>query len=208
MPIDLASLLAPTHTAVLTMECQEGVIGPNGVFRELVEAVEAARMVENLADLLTAARGTGVRVIHCTFAMRPDGAGGKINTPMQAASARSGNRMLHGSPAVRILSALGPQPEDIVVSRLHGIIPFAGTELDAILRNLGITTVIATGVSLNVGVTGLVLEAATRGYSVVLPRDCVAGFPPTFVEATLAHSLRVVATVTTKDAIKEAWCQH
>ena len=41
-----------------------------------------------------------------------------------------------------------------MVSRLHGMTPFTSTSLDQILRNLGIRTVVATGVSVNLGVIG------------------------------------------------------
>src|SRR5262249_57319715 len=115
------------------------------------------------------------------------------------------NRLLAGSDGARILPALGPRPEDFVSPRLHGLTPFYGTNLDALLRNLDITTVVATGVSVNRGVNGLVLEAVTRGYRVVVPRDCVAGYPQEFAEAMLAHCFSAVTTITMKDEIKSAW---
>ena len=43
---------------------------------------------------------------------------------------------------------------------------------------MGVTTVIATGVSLNVGILGLCLSAADLGYRVVVPTDAVVGVPP------------------------------
>ena len=55
-----------------------------------------------------------------------------------------------------------------MLSRLHGLSPLAETSLDAILRNLGVTTIVATGVSVNVALLGLTFDAVNRGYQVVL----------------------------------------
>ena len=52
-----------------------------------------------------------------------------------------------------------------------------GTDLDAILRNLGVTTIVAVGVSLNIAIPNLVMDAVNAAYRVVLPRDAVAGLP-------------------------------
>jgi len=52
-----------------------------------------------------------------------------------------------------------------------------GTELDPVLRNLGIRTIVAAGVSVNVALTNLVFDAVNAGYQVVVPRDAVAGLP-------------------------------
>jgi nicotinamidase-related amidase len=205
MPIDFKTLVAPEHTAVVAMECQEAVIGAHSVVPNLIESVNAVGLVDNLADLMNAARAAGARVFHCTFEARPDRLGQRLRTPMHEAIDNGPNRLLAGSDGARIVPALGPRPEDFVVRRIHGLTPFYGTDLDPLLRNLDITTVIATGVSVNRGVNGLVLEAVTRGYRVVVPRDCVAGYPQEFAEAMLTHSFSAVATITTKDEIKAAW---
>ncbi|MXZ54005.1 MAG: cysteine hydrolase, partial [Acidimicrobiaceae bacterium] len=77
--------------------------------------------------------------------------------------------------------------------------------LDQTLRNLGVTTVVATGVSVNVGITGLCLSAVDLGYQVVLVRDAVAGVPAEYEEAVIEHSLAMVATVVTSAELLEAW---
>src|SRR3546814_4475906 len=46
---------------------------------------------------------------------------------------------------------------------------------DPILRNLGVSTIAVTGVSVNVAITNLVMDAVNLGYSVVVPRDAVCG---------------------------------
>ena len=64
---------------------------------------------------------------------------------------------------------------------------------------------IATGVSLNIGVLGLVIEAVNRGYQVVLPRDCVAGTPPEYVALLLEHTYGLLATIAPSAEVAAAW---
>jgi biuret amidohydrolase len=60
-------------------------------------------------------------------------------------------------------------------------------------------------VSLNVAVTNVVFDAVNRGYQVVVPRDAVAGVPADYAEAVLEHTVSLVATLTTCDALVDAW---
>jgi biuret amidohydrolase len=100
---------------------------------------------------------------------------------------------------------LGPEPSDLVSTRLHGVSPFSGTSLDTWLRNLGVRTVVATGVSVNLGVLGLAIEAVNLGYRVVVPRDAVAGLTEAYADAVLDNTFPLISTVTTVDSLVEAW---
>jgi nicotinamidase-related amidase len=64
---------------------------------------------------------------------------------------------------------------------------------------------VVTGVSVNVAVTNLVMDAVNRGYQVVLPRDAVAGVPADYADAVIDNTLSLLATVTTVDALVAAW---
>ena len=85
----------------------------------------------------------------------------------------------------------------------HGVSVFHDTEMDSILRSLGVRTVILLGVSLNIALMGSTIEAVNRGYQVVLPRDGVVGTPPEYAEAVLENSMKLLATITTCGAIIE-----
>ena len=103
--------------------------------------------------------------------------------------------------------SIGVDPADLVTTRLHGLSPFQGTELDSLLRNLGIRTVISTGVSINVAVTNLCFDAVNAGYQVVIPRDCVASTPPEYAEAVFEHTLGMIATLVESEDILAVWQQ-
>lgn len=202
--LDLGELAAPGHTAVVTQECQGAVVGPDAGLPALAE--EAARAaIPNLVRLLPVARAAGVRVVHCLFQRRADGLGANHNARLFVATAELGMDMSPGSAGASLLPELGPDPGDMVLTRWHGVGPMGGTDLDAVLRNLGVSTIVATGVSVNVAIPSLVMDAVNAGYQVVLPRDAVAGVPAQYASAVIDNTLSLLATVTTTDALVDAW---
>lgn len=205
MPVDLAALLAPSRAALLMLECQEGVIGAGARLGALSEAVARHGTVTAIARVLEAARAAGVPVFHCLMAKRPDGRGATVNCRLLAATRKSPTPLVPGSPAHAPVAALAPVDGEWVVDRYHGLTPFHGTELDMLLRNLGVSTVVATGVSVNVGILGLTLEAVNAGHQVVIPRDAVAGTPDEYVDAVFANTLGLLATVTTAAEVAATW---
>ena len=204
MPLDLRKLVAPATTAVVTSEVQNGVVGEPSALPELAE--EARReMLPNLARLLPAARAAGVQVVHCTAYRRADGRGANRNARLFLGVQRSPVSLLPGTPAVELVQELGPEPDDLVLTRTHGLSPMSGTDLDPVLRNLGVTTVVVTGVSVNVAVTNMVMDAVNRGYTVVLPRDAVCGIPSTYADSVIDGTLALLAAVVTTDELIDAW---
>jgi nicotinamidase-related amidase len=203
VPLDLDALLAPAHTALVTQEIQRGVVGDLSQIPPLAEA--AQRILPNVARLVAAARGHGVPVIHCTAERRADGQGGSHNARIFQYMAKAPVKLLPGSEAAALVPEVPVADSDLVMPRLHGLSPFQGTELDSVLRNLGVRTVVATGVSVNVAITNLALDAVNAAYQVVIPRDAVAGYPDEYVEMVFEHTLAAVATLTTTDAVAKAW---
>ena len=104
-------------------------------------------------------------------------------------------------------TTMGVEQSDIVLSRVHGLGPMGGTELDPVLRNLGVSTVVAVGVSVNIAIQNLAFDAVNNGYQVVIPRDAVAGVPAEYAEAILDNTLSLVATLTTTADLVRIWKQ-
>lgn len=205
MKIDLAQLAAPEHTAIVTQECQGAVVGPDAGLAVLAD--EARReAVPNIGRLLPVARDAGVGVVHCLVQRRADGLGSNHNAKIFALG-RSDVGILPGTPGAELLPELGPAHSDLVLSRWHGIGPMGGTDLDAILRNLGVTTIVAVGVSVNIAITNLVMDAVNAAYRVVLPRDAVAGVPTDYASAVVDNTLSLLATVTTTAELLDVWQQ-
>ncbi|MCG8592261.1 MAG: cysteine hydrolase [Proteobacteria bacterium] len=204
MPLDLARLLAPDHSALVTVECQRAVVGDLSALPELAQAARGG-VLKNIADLAKAARAAGVPVVHCTALRRPDGLGANRNARLFQYMAKSKHPLYPDSEAAALVDELEAVDSDLVLPRYHGLSPFQGTELDFVLRNRGVTTIVATGVSVNVAIQNLTFDAVNAGYQVVLPRNAVAGFPADYVEAVFEHTLGALATVIATADVAAAW---
>ncbi|MEU1851120.1 isochorismatase family cysteine hydrolase [Streptomyces sp. NPDC019990] len=197
----LSELLDPPTTVLLTVECQEGVVGADSALPELAEAARSGGVLANVARLVAAAHAGGVQVVHAIAERRPDGRGASRNAPLFRAAARLPVQQLSGTPAVRVAAPIEVAREDLVVRRLHGLSPLQGTDVDPLLRNLGCRTLVVTGVSANVAVPNAVFDAVNRGYTAVVPADAIAGVPSHYTPAMVRHTLALVATVATTDDV-------
>jgi len=202
---DLTDLLAPETTAVVTVEMQRGVIGDRVSDNALRRAVRDRQVIPAAVRLVTAARAAGVRVVHATVALRADRAGLTVNNRIMAMVLKGPDQVLAGTPEAELIPELGPEAMDIVVGRIHGLTPFTGTELDPVLRNLGVRTIVPAGVSVNEALLGACLTAADLGYRIVLPVDAVAGVPEEYAAAVIKHTLALITNPATVDQIVTAW---
>jgi nicotinamidase-related amidase len=204
MALDLKKLIDPARTALVTSECQRGVMGDLSALPELADAA-AGDVTANIAQLVDAARAAGATVIHCVAERREDGRGANRNARLFQYMARAERKLIPGSAAVEIVPEIRVESSDLVLSRLHGVSPFSGTDLDPILRNLGVQTVVGVGVSVNVAIQNLAFDAVNSAYQVVIPKDAVAGFPKAYAEAVFANTLGAIATLVSTAQLVEAW---
>jgi len=192
----------PSTTAVLCVECQNGMLGPDAVLPAL--AAEARGIVGNIERLVAAARSVGVPVVHATF----EGfvVGGEPG-PERLWRASKASRQWHpGHPATQVIAEL-LDPGDLVLPRHHGLSPTGGTELLAVLRSMGIRTVILAGVSVNVAILLTAADASQDGFRVLVARDAVAGVPAAYTEEVLRNTVAMFADLTTVDAVTAAWTE-
>ncbi len=179
--------LAPDHTALVIVECQNGVVGPGSALSELAAA--AAPVLPVIGRLARAARKAGTSVVHLTYVPAFDGRSANRNTPLQQAIQSVVSGWTAGHPGTQVVDEIGVDPGDLVLPRHSGMSPTHSTELFALLRNLGVRTVVLAGVSLNVAI----------------PVAAIAGTPAEHAESMLRHTLRFLATITTADDVIAAW---
>jgi len=204
MPISLESFLKPGRVAFILTEVQDGIIGDMAPWPALKDAADRVGLKDNAARIGEAARARGAPVIHCTADGLPGSFGSNSNTRL------SGNARKRSPTGGRDPRFNQPSPEvwrdgDILLPRYHGTSCMTGSPLDTLLRNEGITTVIVSGVSLCFGVLSLTIDAANRGYQVILARDACAGFPEDYAEQVIANTLSMLATIVTTDQLLAAW---
>lgn len=205
MAIGLGELADPARTAMLVMEMQRGVVGDLAKFPDLVKVCAERGTVASAARVAVAARAAGVRVVQCTAAFRADRAGSHTdNCPFIKGLLKDPGHMVEGSAAIEVVPELRG-PDDLESRRYHGFSPFTGTALDQTLRAMGVTTVVAVGLSLNLGIPGLCLEAVNLGYRVVVVTDGVAGMPAEYGDAVMANTISLLAKRVTADELVKVW---
>ncbi len=204
MPLDLDALLAPETCALVTQECQKGVCGPLSGLPALAEAAQKG-MIQNVAELVRVGRDAGVSIFHCVAVRRRDGRGANTNARLFQYMAKVEHPLFEGSEATELMDEIPVAESDLIVPRLHGLSPFQGTELDSLLRNGGIETIVGVGVSVNVAIQNLAFDAVNAAYQVVLPRDAVAGFPDDYVDQVFEHTLGGITTVVPAEQVLDVW---
>ena len=202
MPFDGTPHIDPSTTAVVALEVQEGLLDPEKSFLPgLARSAEDSRLIPRLADLYSTARRVGTQMVYVLDQRRHDGLGAATNLMMGHVTKGGQEWFVHGD----VVAPLAPEPKDLLISREHGMTGFYTTPLDAYLRNLGITSVILTGVSANIAVVGTAIEAMNLGYRVIVASDGIASDPPEYKDQLIRYTIRNVALVTPVQTILDYW---
>jgi nicotinamidase-related amidase len=143
--------------------------------------------------------------MHAVAERRPDGRGANHNARLFRAAERLPVQQVAGTGAVRVAAPIEVAESDLVVRRLHGLSPVAGTEVGALLRNLGCRSVVVVGVSANVAIPNAVFDLVNSGFVVVVVADGIAGVPAEYTGAMVRHTLALVATVVEAQDVVECW---
>lgn len=155
----------------------------------------AQGVVPCIERLVDAARRSGSPVVYITDAHLPG-----VDHEFEV----WGSHAVAGSPEAEMVPELEPEEGDHrLYKRRYSA--FYATGLDALLRELGIRTVVLTGVLTNICVQHTAADAYFRGYSVVMPTDCVNALTPEEQETSLAFMARMYgAELTDSDSVVEA----
>lgn len=186
--------------AVLCVECQKGMLGPDAVLPGLADTGD---LVQNLSRLLSAARGSGIRVVHATY----EGTLGGKPTGKARLWRVLGPAIADwepGATATKVIDEL-LAPGDLVLGRRHGLFPTLDTELLPVLRDLGVQTIVLVGISLNLALPHTAGHASQSGFEVVVPRDAVGGIPTEYGEQVLNNTIAALARLTTVDELIAEW---
>lgn len=187
------------HAALLINECQLAMTEPGAGHNDGLAGEAASRgIIDRLAVLAKGFRAAGRPVVYSTIVPRADYAGFNANCVLLGLLKKQGV-VVAGSPVVGLHPGLGAEDTDFISERIHGLTPFHGTELEPTLRNMGVDTVVVTGVSTNIGVPGACLEALNRGFQVIVAEDCTAGAWPEAHEFQVTHTLPLIATVVSSE---------
>lgn len=190
--------------ALLISECQNGIVNPDYAHdAPLVREVARRGIIPGIALLAQAFREHGLPVVYCNIAAPPGFHGFKVNC-LLANQLRKEGELISGTRFAAVHDALPVMAGDVICERMHGMAPFTGTELDAILRGHDVDTVVLSGVSTNIALPGAATEAIGLGYNVVLVEDCTSGGTPETHEMQVRMHLPFLASITDREAVTAA----
>jgi nicotinamidase-related amidase len=104
---------------------------------------------------------------------------------------------VEGTEGAEVVRELDKRPEDFVVKKKR-YSAFYGTNLEEILREKGVDTLVLTGVLTDICVMHTAVDAAMRDYKVVIPEDCVASSSREAHEWAIKHMKNILLEVEIK----------
>jgi len=164
-----------------------------GVFKN----ERAFKIIPNIKRLLDFARKQRVQIIYATDAHLPN-----VDTEFEV----WGLHAVKGSWGAEIINELKPEKGDLrVFKRKYSA--FQGTDLDMLLRELKIDTLILTGVVTDICIQHTAADAFFRGYRIIVPQDCVEAVDAPTQRAAIKFLKKAYGAeiTTSNDLIKKKW---
>ena len=162
--------IEPARTAMIVVDMQNDFVAPGAP----LETPAARAMVPKLAEALKLCRRAGVRVIYTAHSHRRDGCDMGLFDDIHPPIARR-NAVIDDTPGVDIYADLAPAAGEHVIKK-HRYSGFFGTDLDIILREWGIDTVIISGTTTENCCHATARDAMFRNYRVVFLSDATATY--------------------------------
>jgi nicotinamidase-related amidase len=181
-----------TKTAFVIIDMQRDFLEPNGFGESLGNDVSLLRTaIAPCAVMLESCRDNGVLVIHTREGHRPDMTDAPLAKVQRGSpSMRIGDTgpmgriLIRGEAGHDIVDELAPAPGEPVLDK-PGKGAFYQTDLELMLRNRGIETLLVAGVTTEVCVHTTVREANDRGFRCIVLGDCCSSYFPDFHETGL-----------------------
>ncbi|MEV7734480.1 isochorismatase family cysteine hydrolase [Streptomyces sp. NPDC088921] len=204
-------------TALIVVDMQNDFCSPDGWLASIgVDVTPARAPIPVIAGLLPPLRAAGVPVVWLNWGNRPDranlppgvlhvydpdGTGGGIGAPLRGGAGRV---LEHGSPSAALVAGLEAAEGDIQVAK-YRMSGFQDTELDSVLRNLRVDTLLFAGVNADQCVLATLMDAANLGYDVLMVEDAVATTSPAYcMTATLYNVRQCFGFTLASEALREA----
>jgi nicotinamidase-related amidase len=182
----------PRSCALVIIDMQRDFVDPGGFGEALGNDVSLLRKaIKPTQKVLEAARRKKMLVVHTREGHRPDLSDlppskklrGHLKTGI-GDKGPMGRILVRGEYGHDIVDDLKPAPGEPVVDK-PGKGAFYATDLDSMLHNRGIRSLVVCGVTTEVCVNTTVREANDRGYDCLVLEDCVGSYFPQFQKAAL-----------------------
>lgn len=204
----LEELTAPGRTAIVVVDMQNDFCHPEGSGASKGRSHDDAwAIVPRLKSLLESARAVGVPVIYALNTQR-DGALYMSAAELARRAKKSGGDPLlwtiEGTWGHQVVDPIAPQEGDFTVVK-HRPSAFFQTDLDLILRNLGVECLIVTGVGTSGCVESTARDAQSHDYYVIIPEDTTASQKPEWFAAAMVIMKRLYHWIGPSAEIESVW---
>jgi ureidoacrylate peracid hydrolase len=214
----------PARTAVIVVDVQHDFGAKSGTFdRAGIDLSMIQRAIGPTAKILATARKAGVKIVYLKMGFRPHLSDlGPADAPNRMRHLRFGvGETMHSPDGTEsqilirdtwntdILPELAPQANDVVLYK-HRFSGFYQTDLDTILKRLGITFLIVTGCTTSICAESTVRDAMFRDYACVVLEDCTGepiehGLPRSDHDASLFVIQTLFGWVARSEAFMASW---
>jgi len=160
----------PKATAMIVVDMQNDFVASGAA----METPAARAIVPKLSEALKICRGAGIKIIYTAHVHRSDGSDMGLFDDMHPPIANR-DALVDGTPGVEIYPELAPATSEHVIKK-HRYSGFFGTDLDIILREWGIDTVIVSGTTTENCCFATARDAMFRNYRVVFLSDATATY--------------------------------
>lgn len=193
----------PVRTAMLVVDVQNVVLeAPEAVANAYFQTEARERVIPNLRRLIDGCRTAGAEVTYTVMEnLTKDGRDRSLDYKL------SGFFVAKGSREAQVIDAVAPGDDDIVLPKTSSSL-FNSTNIDYLLRNIGIDTLAVTGFLTDQCVDHTLRDAADRGYYPICIADACATHSRDRHEAALKLFGGYCRTMTTADFLAELRRAH
>jgi nicotinamidase-related amidase len=157
----------PSKTALIVVDMQNDFVAPGAP----MQSPAGLAMVPQLQRVLACCRESGIPVTYTAHVHRPNGC--DLGLLGHAPPIARRDALVAGSAGAAIFPEIAPRDDEIVISK-HRFSAFYGTDLEIILRGLGVTSVVITGVTTENCCHATARDAFFRDFQVVFLSDATA----------------------------------
>jgi nicotinamidase-related amidase len=209
LPAGFETFADAAHSAIVSVDMHRGHLEdspdcpcPAPRARDIVAPVDAFHRH---------ARAAGVPVIHVKSVLRQNGvddlngvpSAWRLTFPLHVgAIPNSDQHAIEGTRWTEFVTQV--EPSDLVVAGKKRLSPFFATDLDFLLRQMGVRTVVLDGGMTDCCILNAAFDASNSSYRVVVLRDLVRGTDPDMEEAALKMvSLHIGVVMDSADLVAE-----
>lgn len=200
----MALEISKAHTALLVMDFENDIVHPEGAFKDFgfAQMVADNNVLDKTSQLLTAARSSGVTVIYVSVKFREGYPERPANSGLWQ-GLHGANALVEGTWGSQIHDQLTPEKGEPIVTK-RGVSAFTASDIEQILHNKRIGTLILAGVATNFVVEGTARQACDLGYDTIVVGDCCASMSQEAHDSSLNTALPFLCTVTNLDEVSAA----